>query len=345
MRRFLVMTVCALFAMVGGSACLFAVPRWGGPVSDHFDGDQFRNPQAEPGFTDLVRWQLQRDHAVWPDHVDAVPGPPPPRAVPPGNMRVTFINHATTLVQVDGVNILTDPIWSERCSPVSFVGPKRVRIPGIRFEDLPPIHVVLISHNHYDHMDLPTLRRLEETHHPLVLVGLGNGGFLRDNGLQHVRELDWWHHTPAPLDVVIHAVPNQHFSGRGLTDRQGALWTAYVVESPRGGSFYFAGDTGYGPHFAAVQKRFPSLRLAILPIGAYRPEWFMGAVHVSPSQALQAHRDLGAATSVAMHFGTFDLADDGVTEAPDVLLKLLAEQPEPKPRFWVLGFGEGRDVP
>jgi L-ascorbate metabolism protein UlaG (beta-lactamase superfamily) len=260
------------------------------------------------------------------------------------DLRVTFVNHATVLIQTAGLNILTDPIWSERCSPVSWAGPERVRPPGIRFENLPPIDVVLISHDHYDHMDLPTLRQLDEKFHPRFFTGLGNAAILKDGSIPGANELDWWQSTELTPGVRLTAVPAQHFSNRGLTDRNNTLWEGFVLEGPAG-AVYFAGDTGYGPHFSEIHQRFGPIRLAMLPIGAYDPQWFMGGIHENPSQAVQAQRDLGASTALAIHFGTFALADDGQDEPIQALRAALRRAGPLQPRFWVLGFGEGRDVP
>ncbi len=320
-------------------------PRYRGPVSDHFDGRRFhnQNPAARVhGFGGFLRWMANRQPGVWNRWTDSPPGHPPPREV--RDLRVTFVNHATVLVQIDGRNILTDPVWSERVSPVSFAGPRRVRPPGIRFEDLPPIHAVLISHNHYDHLDLSTLARLARRDAPRIFTGLGVGGVLERHGIAGGSELDWWQSADLAPGFSIHSVPVQHFSGRSLTDRNAALWTGYVI-SGTAGRVFFAGDTGYGPHFREIGRRFPGIRLAILPIGAYRPEWFMGPVHETPAQALEAMRDLGASTAVGMHFGTFELTDEGQYEPTEEIARLLAAAPDPKPRLWVLGFGEGREVP
>jgi L-ascorbate metabolism protein UlaG (beta-lactamase superfamily) len=255
-------------------------------------------------------------------------------------MRVTFINHATTLIQLDGVNVLTDPIYAERASPFDFAGPKRVRPPGIRFEDLPRIDVVVLSHNHYDHMNLATLRRIADTW-PNVrfFAGLGNKAFLDSKGLPNVTELDWWD-TREVGAITVHSVPNQHFSNRGVFDADGTLWSAWVFDGTQGRA-YFGGDTGYGPHFKLVHEKLGAMRLAVVPIGAYRPEWFMSPVHMSPTESVQAVSDLEAGMAVPMHFGTFQLADDGETEPLDELAKLTAAGSP----FVVLGFGEGRDVP
>ncbi len=322
---------------------LFSAPRHRGPVSDHFDGHRFRNFSGEPhGFAGVLRWAATRKPSPWRRWTDAPAGPPPPRRV--ADLRVTFVNHATLLVQIAGKNILTDPVWSDRVSPVSWAGPRRVRPPGIRFDDLPQIDAVLISHNHYDHLDLETLTRLDARDRPWIVTGLGVRQLLVRHGLWNGTDLDWWESTDLGQGLSITSVPVQHFSGRGLSDRDATLWTGYVL-SGSAGQVFFAGDTGYGPHFALIRERFPRLRLAILPIGAYRPDWFMGPVHQTPAQAIQALSDLGAGTGVGMHFGTFQLTDEGEEEPPTEITSLLAAAPEPKPRFWVLGFGEGRDIP
>jgi L-ascorbate metabolism protein UlaG (beta-lactamase superfamily) len=265
--------------------------------------------------------------------------------VPRGTLRVTFVNHSTVLLQVDGVNILTDPIWSERCSPVTWAGPRRHRPPGLRFEDLPPIDAVVLSHNHYDHLDLPTLRRLVAAFPRVRLfAGLGNAAFLRGKGLYNVTEVDWWQELPLSRDVTLVSVPAQHFSSRGLCDRDGTLWTGYAFRSSAGLS-YFAGDTGYSPHFGEIRERLGPVRLAVLPIGAFRPEWFMDPIHVSPRQAVQAAQDLGSELTVPMHYGTFDLGDDGQQEPVEQLKRALEAAGPAAPRFWVLGFGEGRELP
>ena len=324
---------------------LLSAPRYRGPASDHFDGRRFHNSspfEAPHGLRDFLRWMATRQRGVWRRWTESPAGPPPPRAV--ADLRGTFVNHATNLVQTGGVNILTDPVWSDRASPVSFAGPKRVRPPGIRFEDLPPIHAVLVSHNHYDHLDLATLGRLVRRDDPRIFTGLGVADLLARKHLGRATPLDWWQSAKLEAGLSITSVPVQHFSGRGLADRNATLWTGFVVSGPAGPVF-FAGDTGYGPHFREIGRRFPGIRLAILPIGAYRPEWFMGPVHETPAQALDAMRDLGASTAVGMHFGTFELTDEGQDEPPREIVRLLAAAPDPKPRFWVLGVGEGRAVP
>jgi L-ascorbate metabolism protein UlaG (beta-lactamase superfamily) len=334
--------VLSFAALVTGVGWWFSGPKYRGPVSDHFDGTRFQNLTSIPhgGFRAFLRWQTHRQVGPWQDR-DTPPGPSPPSRV--ADLRVTFVNHATVLLQQDGLNVLTDPIWSLRASPVSFLGPRRHHPPGLRFDDLPPIDAVLLSHNHYDHLDLPTLRRLEARHHPRFFCGLGNGSLLEKAGLHRVTELDWWQSVPLTAAVDLVAVPAQHFSNRGLFDRDRTLWLGYVLRGPAGRS-YFAGDTGAGPHFAEIRRRLGSPRLAVLPIGAYRPPWFMSPVHEAPAEALDAHLALGAGTSVPIHFGTFALGDDGQDEPPRALEEAIARA-HPGARFRVLGFGEGLEVP
>jgi L-ascorbate metabolism protein UlaG (beta-lactamase superfamily) len=330
---------------VGIGGCMFSAPTWKGPKTDHFDGERFVNLEPRERKGSFLDWQLNRKQGPWKEWNDVPPGAPPPERVARGGLRVTLINHATVLLQLDGLNILTDPIYSERCSPVSFAGPKRVRPPGIRFEDLPPIDVVVLSHNHYDHMDVATLRRLQEKFPGVrIFAGLGNRAFLEGEGLRQVTEVDWWQEFPLGSEVTLVSARTQHFSNRGLYDRGGTLWTGYVFRGPHGAT-YFAGDTGWGRQFAEARERFGPMRLAVLPIGAYKPEWFMSPIHVSPGEAVQASVDLGARYSVPMHYGTFNLADDGEEEAVVELKRALAERGGQAPEWWVLGFGEGRDVP
>jgi L-ascorbate metabolism protein UlaG (beta-lactamase superfamily) len=322
---------------------------YSGPVSDHFDGRRFHMAiPRERHLSDYLTWLLQREPGPWRDFEAIAPGPPPPRQVPGEALRVTPINHSTVLIQTAGLNILTDPIWSQRASPFSFMGPDRHISPGIRFEDLPPIDVVLVSHSHYDHMDLPTLKRLWERDRPRLFVGLGNAGTLRAAGIGGVNETDWWQSRELAPGVRIHGVPAQHWTSRGPFDRNRTLWLGYVIETP-GGSLYFAGDTGWGPHFAAIAARFPALRLALLPIGAYLPRWFMQPVHLNPAEAVAAWRMLGAASGLAIHYGTFRLAEEGQDQPTADLARALlsdltaAPEEEPAPGLLQIQGQTGRD--
>ncbi len=255
-----------------------------------------------------------------------------------------FVGHATTLIQIDGVNILTDPVWSKRVSPFSFIGPQRVRPPGVRFEHLPPIDAILVSHDHYDHLDIPTLKRLSQTNQPRVFVGLGLEPLLKSKKIAGGTEMDWWQSVELSNGVRVTSVPARHWSGRGVRNRNRTLWGGYVIEG-KSGTIYFAGDTGYGVHLERIAERFPSIRLALLPIGAHLPRWFMKAQHMSPEDAVRAHQLLRPVTSIGIHFGTFPLADEGERQPIDELAAVLNEINDSKLNFSVLAFGEGRDVP
>jgi L-ascorbate metabolism protein UlaG (beta-lactamase superfamily) len=316
---------------------LLAAPHYRGLVSAHFDGRRFHN--VHPAWDkqgSFLLWQLTRERGYWPDWIDALPGPPPPPRIGAGGMRITFINHATLLVQMDEVNILTDPIWSDRCSPFAGVGPRRHRPPGIRFRDLPKIDVVLLSHNHYDHLDLPTLHALRRIHQPRFITPLGSDLLLGRHGIRNVTALDWWDTTG-----MFTLVPSQHFCARGLSDRDANLWGGFVI-SGLGGNAYFAGDSGWGDHFTEIGRRCAPIRAAMLPIGAYLPRWFMQPVHINPEEAVRAHYAVGAQTSIAMHYGTFNLGDDGQSQPVEDLQQAIAAADNP--RFITLVHGEGKDI-
>jgi L-ascorbate metabolism protein UlaG (beta-lactamase superfamily) len=305
-------------------------------ASDHFNGRRFFTPGA-PGprpFADVVRWMMNRHPEPWTQEPDA-PFLVPPLQVNDG-LRVTFVNHSTVLIQTAGMNILTDPIWSERASPFSFAGPKRFAPPGFPLDKLPPLHVILISHNHYDHLDLRTLRAIGKDHSPAFIAALGNAKYLRTANVKQMKELDWWDSQAIGHGVTVHCTPAQHFSGRGIFDRDHALWCSYVIDSPAG-RIYFGADTGFGAHFQATKDRFGDFRLALLPIGAYEPRWFMSPVHVSPEEAIEAHKVLSPEHSIAIHHGTFALADEPQFQARDRIRQLAAEQGLP---FHVLKNGE-----
>lgn len=308
---------------------IISAPSYRGPKSEHFDGKRFRNPDGvrARGLLDVIKWSLTGDPGEWKDYIkngNITYGPPPQNMVDNGETTITFVNHATFLIQTNGLNILTDPIWSDRASPFQWIGPKRMRPPGIRFEDLPEIHAVLISHNHYDHLDMGTVKRLHREFDPLFITPLGITPFLKKHGITNTIELDWWEERQMNDDVTVAGVPAQHFSGRGLTDRDKTLWCGFVVQTPTG-NIYFAGDTGYDGFFKDIGKRYAPIDVALIPIGAFRPRWFMSPIHVSPEEAVFIHQDVQAETSIGIHFGTFPMADDGMTEPPEELAKARAK--------------------
>ncbi len=319
-------------------------------LSDHYNGYQFFNPGIQepsiPGrppkrgtVSYLWKWMFDDHRPSWPVITDLPPATPPPTRVSEGVIRITPVGHATFLIQMDGVNILTDPIWSERCSPVAWAGPKRSLPPGLRFEDLPPIDLVLVSHNHYDHLDLPTLRRLVHRGTPRVLVPLGNRELVMEAGSWEVEEMDWWETVAIPAGITVTLVPAQHFSSRTPWDRNQALWGGFVVSGPSG-NVYFAGDTGYGPHFSEIGRRFQPIRVALLPIAPFKTRrvqdntpLHFSLVHMGPQEAVQAHLDLRAETSIACHFQVFRLGWEGFEDAPQELEGALKKRGLASDRF------------
>lgn len=226
----------------------------------------------------------------------------------------TWIGHASFLVQLGGLNILTDPVLSKRTSPVQWAGPRRLAPLGLQFDELPKIDVVLISHNHYDHLDASTVCKLAQRDAPLFVVPLGLREWFERRRIAHVTELDWWQSTEA-RGLVVHAVPAQHFSGRAARDRNRSLWCGFVFERA-GQRHFFAGDTGYGPDFADIGRRFAPIDVAMIPIGAYDPRGFMQPVHVNPEEAVRIHQDVGSRLSLAMHWGTFRLTLEPLDDPP-----------------------------
>ncbi|MDZ7606155.1 MAG: MBL fold metallo-hydrolase [Cyclobacteriaceae bacterium] len=316
-------TLIAVILMFNFGGYYFSAPKYHGPVSDHFNGKTFINPGhvKAKGLRDVIRWASNRSPGPWTEIKEVKYGEKPVARNDDG-IRITFVNHSTFLIQVDGVNILTDPIWSERTSPVSFAGPKRMRPPGIRFEDLPPIDAVILSHNHYDHLDVPTMKKLIKTHDPEIITPLGVGAFIKQMGSGRTRDMDWWEEATLPSNLPIVAVPAQHFSGRGTFDRDATLWCGYVIKS-KSGNVYFAGDSGYGEFFKTIGERYGEMAISLIPIGAYLPQWFMSPIHISPEEAVQVHKDVRSRISLGMHFGTFPLADDGQEQPQSDLQKAL----------------------
>jgi len=331
----------AVVALLAG-ACIPTPSRVDAPRSDHFDGARFHNvPEVgSRGLGDVLAWQLfEKSGIPWPAWIATPPGEKPPPRVTEG-IRITPIGHATLLVQFAGINLLTDPIWSERASPFSGIGPRRHRDPALRVADLPPLDGIVISHNHYDHMDLPTLRALVPPGSPTkIFVPLGNAAFLAEQGIA-ATDLDWGS-CAALGELSVCAVPAQHHATRALTDENRTLWSGwYLQRSGAAESVYFAGDTGFGPHFYGIREAFGSPCVALLPIGAYLPRPFMRIHHMDPKEAVVAFDVLGAKHAVPMHFGTFDLSDEGVD---DPTRELEASRTKGRVRdFLFPGFGHGR---
>jgi len=295
------------------------------PVSDHFDGKLFFNPEPtirrstgkKFGLLSILRARWKRDPSVWatwPAHIENLPYPAPAEVME-GEMGLTFIGHSSFLLRLPGLNVLTDPVFSKRCSPVSFAGPSRVRAPGLALADLPKIDLLLLSHNHYDHCDIASLRKLRKRFPAMrIVTGLGNAAWLATKRVKGATELDWWQ-AEQQGETRVTAVPARHFAARTLWDRNRTLWVGFVLEH-RGTKVYFAGDTGYTKYFKEIAARLGPPDLALLPIGAYEPRWFMGPVHMNPADAVQAFADLGAKRAVGMHFGSFQLTAEA-TDAPE----------------------------
>lgn len=306
-------------------------------VSDHFDGTQYFNPTGASGqpFSALPRL-LRAKRTPWPAAIPVAPVRPP---APAGaGAAITFVGHSTFLIQSSSGHVLTDPVYAMRAGPFGRLGPRRVRRPAVAFDDLPRIDTVLLSHNHYDHCDLDALRALNSRFQPRVVTPLGNARLLRSAGIRQIEELDWWQDgSTSPFPVTL--TPAQHFSARTPFDRNRALWGGFVF-SAGGARIFFAGDSGYAPHFRDVRARCGPMDAALLPIGAYEPRWFMKDVHMNPAEAVQAHRDLESPRSIAMHFGTFQLTTEGIDEPLHALDAALDAQGVPRGAFRALEFGE-----
>lgn len=316
-----------------------------GPESDHFDGTHFFNEETDHSFSDMVKWWWEMETVEWPEWINDPKQPPPPARVDSNTIRVTYINHATVLIQVGSLNILTDPVWSLRAGPVSWLGVKRVRAPGVALEELPRIDYILISHDHYDHLDLPTLRKLVEHHQPRILTGLGVKKFLAGQDILNVEELDWWQEYECPkTGYRFSFVPAIHNSGRSPWTGNRTLWGGYIINGSVG-QIYFAGDTGFGDFVDDISRRFSDIKLAILPIGSYEKRWFMKSQHMNPDDAVKTHQILGADQSMGIHYGTFAEHPEQTIDAheQDLAEALKTYQIQPG-QFWVLKFGEGRTL-
>lgn len=311
----------------------------------HHTESGFSNPEIgsrNTGFKDFLRWRKERskNHPTYESALNTFPVVQPDweniYKPPNDSLTVTWIGHATLLVQFDGMNILTDPIFSDRCSPVQFIGPKRYTPLSITTKQLPTIHVVLISHNHYDSLDEHTVKAIGND--PIWFVPLGLKKWFQSHGITNVIELDWWSEYEYKGFKFV-STPTQHFSGRGLFDRNKTLWCSWVVFGKKH-RFWFAGDTGYFSEFKKIGEKYGPFDLAAIPIGAYNPEWFMLPMHINPQQAVHVHQDIGSKQSIAIHWGTFILTDEPVDEPPRLLQIAMQDTGLNQESFTVLKHGE-----
>jgi len=308
------------------------------PLSDHYNGKTFFNPwgiNATKNLWDVIKWKMNSTASKWPENETIQENNE--ALLFDGNsnsLHITYIGHATTYIQNSKQSILTDPQFSDRASPVSFAGPKRFRKPALQIDDIPKLNVVIISHNHYDHLDLPTLKKLFQKFRPTFIVPLGNKKLLGDEGIQNVIELDWWQ-----THENIQLVPVSHWSARGIFDRNQTLWGGFVISLDQR-KIFFAGDTGYGPHFKMIYEKLGAMDVSILPIGAYAPRWFMKDQHMDPTDALKAHEDLKSKQSFAIHFETFQLTDEAFLEPRQRLTEEMSKNKMTPSEFFIPKFGQ-----
>lgn len=320
-----------------------------GPVSDHLDGTRFfiADSPVDKSAGHLFRLMVCTSFAAWPRGVANPPAPRPPGRLAGSALRVTTIGHASHLIQTRGLNILVDPVWSERASPFSFAGPKRVAAPGVPLDILPPLDAILVTHNHYDHLDLATLDALHLRGPCRIIVPLGNDTIIRRHNAELLVEAhDWGDRVPLSAEAAVTLVPCHHWSSRWLGDRRMALWTAFVIETPDG-PVYHIGDTAYrdGAIFHEIPERFGRPRLAIIPIGAYAPRWFMRDQHVEPAESVRIFVASRAHFALAHHWGTFRLTAEPIDEPPTRLAAALREAGIAAERFRVQRPGQAFDVP
>jgi L-ascorbate metabolism protein UlaG (beta-lactamase superfamily) len=332
-----------LLLVVAAGLAITIIPRfldriyYEGPRSDHFDGARFFNPDDD---ADTIRppggggggragffWRQltgSDGRPAWPDRVPVTRIAPPPRVAGEA-MVVTWVGHASVLVQTQGLNILTDPVWSDRAGPLGF-GPKRVTEPGIAFDDLPRIDLVLVSHNHYDHLDKATLKRLWQRDRPMIVTSLGNDSVIGQTGAT-ATALDWGRSVAVRPGISVAVTRNHHWGSRWFTDRNRALWSSFVVRLPSGGNLFFAGDTGFGDgRWPAEAAALGPIRLALIPIGAFRfvAGQMSSGSHIGPAEAALVHQRLGAARSIPIHWGTFRLSYEGYDTPPKLLAAAIA---------------------
>lgn len=314
------------------------------PISDHFNGEKFINPTLSEQFSPSVGkiFQLIReDRPKWPDNIENTGITSLQQPLHGDDLNLTFINHASFLIQFKGLNILTDPVWSQRVSPFSWFGPKRIRPPGLTLDDLPPIDIILISHNHYDHFDKSTLRKLNQKFSPKIIVPIGDRKLAESVGFNQVQELDWWESVTLGESLSVTFAPTQHSSARGLFDRDKSLWGSYFIKKGKH-SIYFGGDAGYSSHYKDIKQRLGAADIALLGIGAYAPQYFMKPVHMNPQEAVQAHLDLEAKLSIGMHYETFQLSTEAFEQPVQDLQQGLDALNVATDSFTTMKVGESR---
>ncbi len=318
---------------------------YSGPVTDHFDGIRFFNPDGTGprGAWELLKWQFWEERARWPE---TFPSPyafdRPPERVGRDEVRITYVGHASFLVQAAGRNILIDPVWSKRASPIKALGPKRVNPPGILFENLPPIDFILVTHNHYDHMDTGLIGRVWQRNRAPVVTPLGNDTIIRGDVPEiDARAFDWHAVVDLGQGIRVHFEPTVHWSARGLGDRRHALWASFVLETPRH-KIYCVGDSAFGDgrSFSHVARRHPQLDLALLPIGAYEPRWFMQSSHMNPEDAVMALELCGAKAALGHHWGTFQLTNEAIEMPREALAAARTAKGLPDTTFQALRPGQ-----
>ncbi|HSX21058.1 MAG TPA: MBL fold metallo-hydrolase [Gammaproteobacteria bacterium] len=313
----------------------------------HPDGKRFFNPTLPnletKSFWKGLRMWYSTPKAKWPKLVENKATPQILTSVPANHVGVTFVNHVTFVLQLPGVNIVTDPMWSKRASPFHFIGPARVRKPGIAMQDLPDIDLVLISHNHYDHLDIKSIKQLDKRFAPQFCIALGDSRIINKLRVHKYKELDWWQSIQINENTRITFTPTQHWSARGMFDQYHSLWGSYVIEH-NGKKIFFGGDAGYSSHFSDIYKKFGVFDLAFVGIGAYEPRWFMKNMHTNPEEAVQIHKDLHAKLSIGMHYGTFQLSAEAIDQPLIDLNAAKIKHAIPENAFTTLDEGETRVI-
>ncbi|MDX2203387.1 MAG: MBL fold metallo-hydrolase [Hyphomicrobiaceae bacterium] len=335
--------------VAGGLGTLLTIRRanayYSGPLSDHFDGTLFFNPDGTgpKSAMELLKWQFWETRARWPDSFPSPhPFDEPPQRVARDEVRISYVGHASFLIQIGGRNLLLDPVWAKRASPLKAVGPKRVNAPGIAFEKLPPIDFVLVTHNHYDHMDTGLIGRVWQAHRAPVVTPLGNDTIVRGDVPEiDARAFDWHATVDLGEGVRLTLEPTVHWSARGLGDRRHALWASFVIEGPKH-KIYCVGDSAFGDGsvFRRVAERHPTIDLALLPIGAYEPRWFMHTSHMNPEESMTALELCGAKAALGHHWGTFQLTNEAIEMPREALAAARAARKLPDDRFIALRPGQ-----